>query len=127
MSVLTDKHFHNEAAAYAFVEKRIWANGITCPHCRNSDQARVGVLGGKSTRIGVRKCYACRKPFTVKVGTIFESSHLPLHLWLVMFAGVVPAAAVLHHLVERPARHALRGWSDRGYPTPFGAKTAKAA
>ena len=32
-SVLTQRHFHNEAAAYAFVEARIWANGVTCPHC----------------------------------------------------------------------------------------------
>jgi transposase-like protein len=39
-------------------------------------------LKGKSTRIGVRKCYACRKPFTVKVGTVFESAHIPLHKML---------------------------------------------
>ena len=39
-------------------------------------------LKGKSTRIGVYKGYACRKPFTVKVGTIFESSHIPMRLWL---------------------------------------------
>jgi hypothetical protein len=39
-------------------------------------------MGGKSTRIGTYKCYQCRKPFTVKVGTIFESSHVPLHIWL---------------------------------------------
>jgi transposase-like protein len=82
MSVLSDRHFHNEAAAYAFVEARVWANGVTCPHCRNADEAKIGKLTGKSTRIGVRKCYACRKPFTVKVGTIFESSHVALHLWL---------------------------------------------
>ena len=37
---------------------------------------------GKSTRLGVYKCYACRKPFTVKVGTIFEKSHIPMHIWL---------------------------------------------
>jgi transposase-like protein len=39
-------------------------------------------MKGKSTRIGAYKCYACRKPFTVKVGTIFESSHVKLHIWL---------------------------------------------
>jgi hypothetical protein len=39
-------------------------------------------MGGKSTRIGVYKCYECRKPFTVKVGTVFESSHIPLRHWL---------------------------------------------
>src|SRR4029077_9020715 len=43
---------------------------------------RVGRLQGKTTRPGLYKCYACRKPFTVRMGTIFESSHLPLHLWL---------------------------------------------
>jgi hypothetical protein len=39
-------------------------------------------MGGESTRIGTYKCYQCRKPFTVKIGTIFESSHIPLHMWL---------------------------------------------
>jgi hypothetical protein len=39
-------------------------------------------MGGKSTRIGAHKCYECRKPFTVKVGTIFESSHVALRFWL---------------------------------------------
>ena len=39
-------------------------------------------MKGKSTRLGTYKCYACRKPFTVKIGTIFESSHVPMHLWL---------------------------------------------
>ena len=37
---------------------------------------------GKTSRLGLRKCYACRKTFTVRIGTIFEDSHLPLHLWL---------------------------------------------
>src|SRR6266849_8456070 len=79
-SVLSAAHFHNEEAAYAFVEARLWANGRPCPHCGTVD--RSGPLKGKSTRIGVYKCYACRKPFTVKVGTIFESSHINLHVWL---------------------------------------------
>jgi len=39
-------------------------------------------MKGKSTRIGTYKCYACRKPFTVKVGTVFQGSHIPLHIWL---------------------------------------------
>ena len=39
-------------------------------------------MKGKTTRLGLYKCYACRKPFTVRMGTIFEGSHLPLHLWL---------------------------------------------
>ena len=80
MSVLSSPHFHNEEAAYEFVEARVWPNGRVCPHCGVIDSS--GKLKGKSTRIGTYKCYACRKPFTVKVGTIFEASHVKLHIWL---------------------------------------------
>jgi transposase-like protein len=79
-SVLDEARFRDERAAYAYVEAQIWPDGRICPHCGIVD--RSGPLKGKSTRIGVYKCYACRKPFTVKVGTIFESSHVPLHVWL---------------------------------------------
>jgi transposase-like protein len=79
-SVLDAKHFHDEEAAYAYLEARLWPNGPVCPHCGGVD--RVGKLQGKSTRIGVWKCYQCRKPFRVTVGTVFESSHVPLRLWL---------------------------------------------
>lgn len=80
MSVLSEPQYHNEAAAYAFVEAHVWPDGRICPHCGAIGES--GPLRGKSTRIGVYKCYACRKPFTVKVGTIFESSHIKLHIWL---------------------------------------------
>lgn len=80
MSALSAPHFHNEEAAYAYVEARIWPKGAICPHCGGVE--RVGKMGGSSTRIGTYKCYQCRKPFTVKVGTIFEASHVPLRLWL---------------------------------------------
>lgn len=80
MSVLSASHFHNEAAAYAYVEARVWPEGPVCPHCGGYE--RIGKMGGKSTRIGAYKCYQCRKPFTVKVGTVFESSHIPLRFWL---------------------------------------------
>jgi transposase-like protein len=80
MSILSAPQFHNEEAAYEFVEARIWPTGPVCPHCGGCE--RVRKMQGKSTRIGVYKCYDCRKPLTVKVGTIFESSHVPLRLWL---------------------------------------------
>src|SRR5918996_5731915 len=78
--VLSDKHFHDEAAAYRFVEARVWPDGPICPHCGGVE--RISRMGGKSTRIGTYKCYQCRKPFTVKIGTIFESSHVKLRIWL---------------------------------------------
>jgi hypothetical protein len=77
-SVISDRHFHDERAAYAYVEARIWPTGPVCPHCGNADPLRMKLFAGKSTRIGARQCNECRKPFTVKIGTIFESSHVPL-------------------------------------------------
>ena len=79
-SALSAPHFHREEAAYAYVEARIWPEGPVCPHCGGVE--RIGLMGGKSTRHGLYKCYQCRKPFTVKIGTIFESSHVALHIWL---------------------------------------------
>jgi transposase-like protein len=79
-SALSAPHFHNEAAAFAFVEQRVWPEGPVCPHCGGVE--RISKMQGKSTRQGLYKCYQCRKPFTVRIGTIFESSHVPLHIWL---------------------------------------------
>lgn len=81
MSILNSKHFHDEESAIRFVESRVWPDGKpVCPHC--GEVGSAGQLKGKSTRPGVWKCYACRKPFTVRVGTIFEDSKVKLHLWL---------------------------------------------
>ena len=80
-SVLSAKHFQNEEAAFEYVEARLWPLGPVCPHC-GVDATRIGALKGTAHRPRLYKCYACRKQFTVRVGTIFESSHLALHLWL---------------------------------------------
>jgi transposase-like protein len=80
VSALSAPHFHNEEAAFAYVEARVWPEGPVCPHCGGVE--RIGKMGGKSTRLGLYKCYQCRKPFTVRIGTIFESSHVALHIWL---------------------------------------------
>jgi transposase-like protein len=82
-SILSAPHFQNEEAAFAYVEAKLWPEGPVCPHC-GSFGDKIGKLNGKTSRVGLYKCYqaGCRKPFTVRIGTIFESSHLPLHLWL---------------------------------------------
>ena len=80
--VLDADHFHNEDAAFAYVEAQLWPLGPVCPHCQNDDTAKIGRLSGKSSRPGLRKCYVCRKTFTVRIGSIFEDSHFPLRLWL---------------------------------------------
>jgi transposase-like protein len=54
-----------------------WANGKWCPLCGNADAARIGTLAGMNTH----KCYVCRKRFSIRVGTIFQDTKLPLRTW----------------------------------------------
>ncbi len=82
-SELTAQHFHNEAAAFAYVEAKLWPHGAACPKCGVIGQA--GRLQGRASRPGLWKCYACRKQFTVRIGSVFESSHAPMHIWLQAF------------------------------------------
>jgi|SRR5579862_655647 len=77
MSILTQAHFHNEAAAIARLEAIVWPNGPVCPHCGGIDRI-TPVKGG---RIGLRRCGDCKKQFTCKVGTVFEDSKVPVHKW----------------------------------------------
>ncbi len=75
-SALSAPHFHSEEAAFAYVEARVGQRVQSALTVAAYD--RIGKMGGKSTRVGLYKCYQCRKPFTVRIGTIFESSHVPL-------------------------------------------------
>jgi transposase-like protein len=80
MSNLNAPHFQNAEKAREYLEAQVWPNGRVCPHC--------GVIGehypmqGKTNRAGLYKCFACREPFTVTVGTVFEHSKVGLHIWL---------------------------------------------
>ena len=51
-----------------------------CPKCGVVDQSTL--MKGKTTRPGLYQCNACREPFTVTVGTLYERSKVPLHKWL---------------------------------------------
>lgn len=78
MSILSAPHFHDETEAVKFLEGIIWANGIVCPKCGSkAEHYQI-----KGQRPGLRCCKSCRKQFTVKVGTVFEDSHVPLRKWL---------------------------------------------
>ncbi|HLY06302.1 MAG TPA: IS1595 family transposase [Rhizomicrobium sp.] len=83
-SVLTEKYFYDEAAAFAKLEEIRWPDGPTCPHCGAVD--RINRLQGVKdrrgrVRLGLWKCYHCRGQFTVRKGTVFEASHIKLHEW----------------------------------------------
>jgi len=80
MSILSAPYFHDEAAAYAKLESVVWPSGPVCPFCGGLD--RITPVTGKTARIGLRRCLDCKKQFRVTVGTVFESSHIPLHKWM---------------------------------------------
>lgn len=80
---LTDPIFHNENAARAYFEALHWPNGPICPHCGVVNEATA--LKGEAHRHGLYKCRACEEQFSVTVGTVMESSHVPLHKWALAF------------------------------------------
>lgn len=61
--------------ARKYLEVRIWPSGPVCPKCKTSE--RIGTRKG-----GFYRCYSCNLDFTVRTGTVFERSHVPLHKWL---------------------------------------------
>jgi transposase-like protein len=80
MSDLSKPIFHDEAKAREWLETELWPNGPVCPKCGVIDQATL--MQGESHRPGLYQCNACREPFTVTVGTLYERSKVPLNKWL---------------------------------------------
>lgn len=80
MSNLSNPIFQDDAKAREWLEARVWPEGPVCPHCGTVDQATL--MKGKSHRAGLYQCNACREPFSVTIGTLYERSKVPLHKWL---------------------------------------------
>ncbi|MEJ0065483.1 MAG: IS1595 family transposase [Caulobacteraceae bacterium] len=140
MSILHRPHFHDEAAAFEYVEAALWPQGPVCPHC--GCMGRISVLapfaGSKSKkhpegalRVGVKFCGDCRKQFTVRVGTIFEESKLPMTKWLqAIFLMVSSKKGVSSHQLMRTLEttyktawflsHRVREAMREGDLAPFG-------
>lgn len=80
MTDLYRPEFIDADKARAWLENELWADGRPCPHCGVVDQSTK--IMGKSARPGLYMCNACRKQFTVTVGTLYERSKVPLNKWL---------------------------------------------
>lgn len=65
----------DQEAARLYLESRLWPNGVICPACKIGE--RITTRKG-----GYYRCNACKLDFTVRTGTIFERSHVPLHKWI---------------------------------------------
>jgi transposase-like protein len=138
--MLSRPYFHDEAAAYAHLEAVLWANGSVCPHCGSMAKPYVleGVhsrprKGGKpgKLRYGLKKCGDCGKQFTVTVGTVFESAHIPLHkmlqaVYLMCASKKGVSAHQLHRTLEITYKsawflaHRIRAAMAESSPGPLG-------
>jgi transposase-like protein len=76
--------FVDEDKAREFLESKRWPDGVPfCPHCGEEGyELTAKPTSKKPGRKGLKKCKGCRKQFTVRVGTIFEESKLPISKWL---------------------------------------------
>jgi transposase-like protein len=129
---LSDPVFHNEEAARKWLESARWPNGPVCPFCGQIGD-KVKALGGKSMGPGWYHCADCRKKFTVRVGTVYERSHIQLHKWLLAFRLVASSkkgfsAHQLHRTLNITYRsawfmeHRIREAMRDVNPPPLGGK-----
>ena len=85
---LTDPIFNDENKARAYFEEIRWPRGVVCPHCGNTDSARIYPIAANAKakiRAGLRECQDCHGQFTVRTGGVMESSHLPLTKWALAY------------------------------------------
>ena len=133
MSVLSSPYFHDEAAAFAYLESVIWPEGPTCPHCGAVDRiSSITPNPEKRVRMGLKKCGHCKGQFTVKVGTVFEHARMPLHkmlqaVYLLTSSKKGISAHQLHRTLEVTYKtawflcHRIREAMRSGDIAPFGA------
>jgi transposase-like protein len=132
MSALSRPEFHSEEAAFAHLEKIVWAGMPVCPHCGGVDRiTKVKANPAKRIRIGLHRCGDCKKQFTVKVGTVFEHMRLPLHkalqaVYLMTSSKKGISAHQLHRILEITYKsawflaHRIREAMRDGDLAPFG-------
>lgn len=83
MTDLTNPMFQDENLAREWLEAARWPDGVCCPHCGVFREATR--LAGDKHRPGLWECRACRKQFSVTVGSVMERSHIPLTKWAMAF------------------------------------------
>jgi transposase-like protein len=81
---LSARYFTSEDSARGYLEEKRWPNGPICPACGAADARKLTPAPGSKThaRKGLCQCNACRRQFSVTLGTLFEDSHIPLRKWL---------------------------------------------
>jgi transposase-like protein len=132
MSVLSKPYFHNEEAAFSYLESVLWPEGPICPHCGGTYRiTKVKANPDKRIRLGLWRCGPCKRQFTVKVGTVFEHARLPLNkalqaVYLMTSSKKGISAHQLHRVLEVTYKtawflaHRIREAMREGSLAPFG-------
>ncbi|MGQ7790794.1 IS1595 family transposase [Faunimonas sp. B44] len=132
MSVFSKPYFHDEEAAFAFLEDVIWNGKPVCPHCGGMDRiTKIKANPEKRIRIGLHRCGDCKGQFTVKVGTVFEHARIPLAkmlqaAYLLTCSKKGISAHQLHRILEVQYKtawflaHRIREAMRTGEFVPFG-------
>jgi len=132
MSVLARPYFHDEQAAFDLVEATIWPQGPVCPKCGGFERiTAIKPNPEKRVRFGLKKCGQCKSQFTVRMGTIFEESKLPMTKWLqAIFLMTASKKGVSSHQLHRTLEvtyktawflsHRIREAMRCGELAPFG-------
>ncbi|MDT8758194.1 IS1595 family transposase [Sphingomonas psychrotolerans] len=133
MSVLSKAYFHDEEAAFAYLESKLWPEGPVCVHCGGVERiTKVKANPAKRIRAGLWRCGQCKSQFTVKVGTVFEHARMPLHkmlqaVYLMTSSKKGVSAHQLHRMLEVTYKtawflaHRIREAMRDGDLSPFGA------
>lgn len=87
---ITDKIYHDEDAARSHLEEIRWGKGLYCPHCGGTEKVKATPMMSRPSKAnpepkpveGYYHCGDCRKRFTVRTGSVYERSHIPLHKWV---------------------------------------------
>ena len=100
------QEYADDDKARELLERLRWPHGPVCPHCKNNGKekpiSKITPKEGSKTRKGVHFCGACRKQFTVTVGTVFEGSHIPISKWLMAWFIICSSKkAVSSHQIHR--------------------------
>lgn len=135
MTDLSSPIYHDEEAARLHLEALRWTDGRFCPHCGAADG--TSPVESKNHSPGLYFCNNCSKTFTVRVGTLFERSHVPLHKWVLAFELMVASkkgisAHQLHRMLDVTYKtawfmaHRIReAMNPLGYPGPMGTHGAQ--
>jgi len=138
---LTDKIYNNENAARKHLEKIRWSDGINCPLCGGTEKISEVAMKNKPSEKnpeakevkGYYHCGDCRRKFTVRTGSIYERSHIPLHKWvlathLLCASKKGMSAHQLHRMLGITYKsawfmeHRIREAMIDGNPDPMGGK-----